>query len=490
MQRTSSRLVIARAVAALTILLAAGRLADAQPPPTSASSADAALAAQKAAFLALPESTRKTAQDALVWLGFYNGVVDGDFGRGTRNAILAYQASVKAPQDGALSAPEIKALLASAQKARDAVGFQIVKDAKTGASDRRANQAHRRPRRSEARLGREPGRRSRRPLRAPRRRDAGPQDCLQGDQARRLFRRLGAGRSVELLHTIRQERGGESADPRLHLRLSLVPGGSARSGRDRGRQFVRAVSAARNDAGRQRGDQRRRRACDRAAAPPAPNPAPAATALVVAPGRALTALKADDCPNPTVDGKPVRVERTDAATNLAMIAGDFGPKGEPPRFGAPGPDVVVLGFAGPRLAASPASLSGGEARPAIVAAVEASGGGGPVFDRRGALVGLVAPIEGVPKRVAGVALAAPHAVIAPDAIRAFLGASESGARRRGRPQRRRHRRAREGGARRRLLPEVARPARPYPSMSHFSALAPASSRTRFSSAPNVRASPS
>ena len=31
---------------------------------------------------------------------------------------------------------------------------------------------------------------------------------------------------------------------------------------------------------------------------------------------------------------------------------------------------------------------------------------------------------------------------------------------------------------------------PYPSMSHFSALAPASSRTRFSSAPNVRASPS
>ena len=161
------------------------------------------------------------------------------------------------------------------------------------------------------------------------------------------------------------------------------------------------------------------------AAPPAPNPAPAATALVVAPGRALTALKADDCPNPTVDGKPVRVERTDAATNLAMIAGDFGPKGEPPRFGAPGPDVVVLGFAGPRLAASPASLSGGEARPAIVAAVEASGGGGPVFDRRGALVGLVAPIEGAPKRVAGVALAAPHAVIAPDAIRAFLGASES-----------------------------------------------------------------
>src|SRR5208282_4674573 len=114
-------------------------------------------------------------------------------------------------------------------------------------------------------------------------------------------------------------------------------------------------------------------------APAAPNPAPAATALIVAPGKALTALKADDCPNPTVGGKPVRFERTDAATNLAMIAGDFGANGEAPRFGAPAPDVVVLGFAGPRLAASPASFVGGEARPAIVAAVEA-GGGGPVFD--------------------------------------------------------------------------------------------------------------
>ncbi len=115
-----------------------GRLADAQPPPTSASSADAALAAQKAAFLALPESTRKAAQDALVWLGFYNGVVDGDFGRRTRDAILAFQASAKAPADGALSAPELQALLASAQKARDAVGFRDCQRRQERREDRRA----------------------------------------------------------------------------------------------------------------------------------------------------------------------------------------------------------------------------------------------------------------------------------------------------------------------------------------------------------------
>ena len=47
-----------------------------------------------------------------------------------------------------------------------------------------------------------------------------------------------------------------------------------------------------------------------------------------------------------------------------------------------------------------------------------------MFDRSGALVGLVAPITGEPKRVGSVALASPHPLIAPDALRAFLGASE------------------------------------------------------------------
>ena len=101
------------------------------PPPPSAD--DAALAAQKAAFLALPEATRKAAQEALVWLGLYVGVNDGDFGKHTRDAILAFQANLKAPADGMLSAPQLQALLAAAQKARDAAGFQVVSDPKSGA---------------------------------------------------------------------------------------------------------------------------------------------------------------------------------------------------------------------------------------------------------------------------------------------------------------------------------------------------------------------
>jgi hypothetical protein len=157
--------------------------------------------------------------------------------------------------------------------------------------------------------------------------------------------------------------------------------------------------------------------------PPAP-PQPGATALVVAPGKALTALKTDNCPNPTVAGKAVRIERADAATGLTMVAGDFASNGEAPRLGAPAQDLVILGFAGPRVSASSASFTGGEARPVVTAAVDKSASGGPVFDRRGALVGLVAPIAGEPKRVAGVALAAPHVLIPPEAVRAFLGGGE------------------------------------------------------------------
>jgi hypothetical protein len=144
----------------------------------------------------------------------------------------------------------------------------------------------------------------------------------------------------------------------------------------------------------------------------------------VAPGKALTALKTDNCPNPTVAGKAVRIERADAATGLTMVAGDFASNGEAPRLGAPAQDLVSLGFAGPRVSASSASFTGGEARPVVTAAVDKSASGGPVFDRRGALVGLVAPIAGEPKRVAGVALAAPHVLIPPEAVRAFLGGGE------------------------------------------------------------------
>ena len=411
------------ALALTTGLLSPLASAQAQAPPVAPSAEDAAMAAQKAAFMSMPEATRKAAQEALVWLGLYVGVNDGDFGKRTRDAILAFQASLKAPADGTLSAPELKALLAAALKAREAAGFQIVSDPKTGAKigaplkllsavpgarlDFAAN--------ADTDLG---GLYARLSAAAPARKIA--YKAIKPDA---FF--VVSGQDGPVKFYTRFDKSA-TANPPLRGFTFAYPA-SQTAYLDR---IAIAIansfepfpeSPATLSAG----------GAISAATPSAPSPVPAlpvpqpvATALVVAPGKALTALKADDCPNPTVAGKPVRIERADTATGLAIVAGDFASKGETPRLGAPGQDLVVLGFAGPRVAASSASFTGGEAPPVVTAAVDKSAGGAPVFDRRGALVGLVAPIAGEPKRVAGVALAAPHALIAPEAIHAFLGSGE------------------------------------------------------------------
>ena len=407
---------------ALTLALGFISPALAQTPPASPAGSDAAFASQKAAFLALPEATRKAVQDALVWLGFYNGVNDGDFGKRTRDAILSFEASVKAPADGLLSPPALKTLLAAAQKARDAARFQVVTDPKSG-----------------ARIG------------AP-------------------FKLISAGAGIRL-----EFASSDNADlGALYARLS-APSPTRKviykairpdaffvvSGQDGATAFYTRFDKSAAAHPPLRGFNFAYPAAEAAQLNrvalavansfepfPAPTPAPAgaasaaataglgsgapaaapeaaATALVIAPGKALSALNAGDCANPTVAGKPVRIDRADAATGLVMLAGEFAVSPQTPHFGEPAQDVVILGFDGLRLAASPASVAGAGARPVVIAAVNKSTGGGPAFDRSGRLAGLLAPIADEPRRVAGVALAAPHALIASETVRAFLGGGES-----------------------------------------------------------------
>jgi peptidoglycan hydrolase-like protein with peptidoglycan-binding domain len=395
-------------------------LASAQTPPTAPSADDAAMAAQKAAFMGLPEASRKALQEALVWLGLYVGVNDGDFGKRTRDAILAFQASLKAPADGALSAPELKALLTAAQKAREAAGFQDVSDPKTG-----------------ARIGA--------PLKLLRALPGARLDFAANADADlgALYTRLSAATPSRKIayKAIRPDAffvvSGQDGPVKFYTRFDKTPNASPQI---RGFTFAypasqtayldRIAIAIANSF--EPFPESAGTPVANATAPSTPNPPPAppavpqpaATALVVAPGKALTALKAEDCPHPTVAGKPVRIERVEAATGLVMLAGDFASNGGAPQLGSPAQDLVILGFSGPRVAASSASFTGGDARPVVTAAVDKGASGGPVFDRRGALVGLVAPIAGEPKRVGSVALASPHRLIPPDALRAFLGASE------------------------------------------------------------------
>ena len=202
MNSSHVRLALLVAAALLGAPLAQAQTSAPKPTQSPAAQPDAAFEAQKAAFLTLPAATRVAAQDALVWLGLYNGTSDGDFGKRTRDAIVAFQTGQKAPGDGVLSPGQLQALLTAADKARAAAGFQTIVDPRTGArigaptkllggksgvtldfaSDPSGDLAA-----LYARLSAE---------------GPGAQGRLQGDQARRLLRRVRPGRGPEVLYAL------------------------------------------------------------------------------------------------------------------------------------------------------------------------------------------------------------------------------------------------------------------------------------------------
>ncbi|MGO4704853.1 peptidoglycan-binding protein [Microvirga sp. 2MCAF38] len=101
---------------------------NAAPPSLNAAALDGA----RAAFEALPEPDRKAIQEALIWTGDYSGTADGTFGRGTFDAITAYQQSAKLPSNGTLNLAARAALQSVAQQARAAAGFSVLDDPKSG----------------------------------------------------------------------------------------------------------------------------------------------------------------------------------------------------------------------------------------------------------------------------------------------------------------------------------------------------------------------
>ena len=213
--------------------------ARADPPRPRRGERRRALEAQKAAFLAMPEADRKAVQDALGWLGFYNGAVDGAFGKRTRDSIVAYQQSVNAAADGSSPAPQLAALKTAAQKARGGGRFRPGRRPALRRAHRRAAETPDKLATFERRrdLGEGDGsvsfalqvsrpgrrRRPRRALRATDRRGGRAQDHLQGDQGRGILRRRGRGQGREVLYALRQVAGrlaGRAGAARLHLCLS------------------------------------------------------------------------------------------------------------------------------------------------------------------------------------------------------------------------------------------------------------------------------
>jgi hypothetical protein len=450
------------------------------PPAPATAAADAKLEAQKAAFLAMPEADRKAVQDALGWLDFYNGAIDGAFGKRTRDSIVAYQQSVDAAADGIVSPAELEALKTAAQRARAAVDFALVDDrisgVRIGAPLKLLTKL--KPASGDTTLQSGDGSLS---LALQARAGAGDDAGLAALYAQRIAEASGRKITYKAIKAgeffvVAGEDKGEKFYTRFAKSPADWPDGPMLRGfvfaypSERASDFDKLALAVANsfdpfaDTSASHGAAHMQIVSARSpldvvrvatgapalAAPviglspssrPTPTPpsgqspasaaiAPAelrATALFVAPGQALTALPVVACADLAVDGKPARILRADAPSGLTLIGGEFGPAASAPTLVGGATDLVALSLAPAAVGTSTLEASPGAAAPAgegtfaIVAALAKSASGAPVFDRHGALAGVVASIKDEPRRVGAVALAEPHRLIGPDAISAFLG---------------------------------------------------------------------
>ena len=361
----------------------------------------------RAAFQALAEVDRKAAQEALGWLGFYNGVIDGAAGKRTLDALAAYQKSVGATSDAVVTQAALAALRDGAAKAKAAVGFKLIDDAATG-----------------LRIGA--------PTKLLEKRESGPgaASLTSKDGSVGLYTKETTGDLAALYKSLSADAGTRKVTYKF-----LKPDAFfVAAGEDGDNKFYRRYAAG--EGGKLRGfafvyPKARAKALDPIAlaiansfdpfpsaptSPPAPTPEPpklTATALVVAPGVAVTALDASQCKAPTVSGKPARF--LESTGPLARLGGEFGAGAAAIPHGEAASDLVALSLAGARPTLEVAAVTPVAGADKVIAALGPAASGAPLFDRQGRLVGFVGPVKAGPRR-AGVALAAPHATIPASAL--------------------------------------------------------------------------
>ena len=122
----------ARAVVLALALLGASLVGAQAQAPVPAGGSSPQLAAAQASFESLPEAERKAIQTDLIWTGHFNGAASGSYGPLTFRAINTLKAAARGVPDGMLNPAERRALAQAAQGARDAAGFRLVADDKTG----------------------------------------------------------------------------------------------------------------------------------------------------------------------------------------------------------------------------------------------------------------------------------------------------------------------------------------------------------------------
>lgn len=425
---------------ALVPTIASAQPAPSAPQPPTASTADAVLAASRAAFEARSEAERKQIQDDLVWASIYRGSIDGGFGRGTFTALTSFELAAKRTADGILDAAERAALTKAADEARRAVDWRVLEEAVSGA--RVGYPAKLMPSLRKTAVGASFAD-AKGALALTVERIAAGGDDLVG-----LFDKLKAeqpGRKV----TYAVQRSDwfvvavETGTRRSYSRFAVTSSGPvgftftydapladgerlavaianafapvAKDAITAGAPRPVAVETLRPDGSSAPARPAGGAAIDVskpvASAPVATVPASglaAASALVVAPGRAVIATRVmAACRMATVAGKPAKVVATNGEAALLEIEASAGAAVADLAMANTGDGEVVAllqaAAAKPVLTAATGTASRSDADARVVVAAPRGSAGAAVFDRGGALVGLLGGPVSEARSVAGVA---------------------------------------------------------------------------------------
>lgn len=432
---------------ALTLAMLAGVPAWAQAPAPNPNPNPQMMAAQ-ASFEALAETERKAIQNDLIWAGGFSGVISGSFGPLTFRAINAFKAG-RGPADGMLAPAERAALAKAAQEARDAVGFRLVADEKTGV--RIGIPTKLLPKGSVTPTG-------------SRWQSADDKVTLDtsasppGETLEAIFEKAVAanpnnpGRKItyKLLRPDFFVVTGETPTGRFYRRLSIAPQGlrGFSIGYDKALaasvdKLVIAIAGSFDPLPTEPlPPPVKVVATTRFSASGQPLPPTVATptpvranerygvAVLLSDRAALGAgASVDGCRSLSVGGRPSKLRLKDDASGLALLDLEGRAAGNPPglRMPAPGGDeaLVLLAFgddAGKRAAVALPGQSvqlGG--KPAVWAPLQPGQAGAPAFDRQGRLVGLVTANPSDRVLVAGVAPQRSYALADAATIQAVLG---------------------------------------------------------------------
>ena len=401
--RTGARSLKVLAVAAALCAAALAALAQAKPPapppPAAPEVSDLTYSIAETAFNALPEAERRALQDALIWTGDFQSVVTGAYGKRTQAAINAYAKRLNLPATGMLDPAGRSGLAATGSKEKEAFGFRAVSDPDWGGTIALPVKI----------LSKTSGSKGARRYAAP-----------KGDANLEVFEL--ANTATTPLDAIFAQ--AKAAAQGRTVRYSLLrPDFFVVSGEDNGKTFYSRVAKGK---GNLRGytlsyDNGLKSPFDKisiaiansfdpfpvaggvavAATQPGVPAAPAASAqravlettgLVVAQGQVLAILPASGCNDPSAGKAKARILREDKAAGLALLDAP-GIAARPLAAGAASEGAAVVLFFQPSggqalLAAAAGELTGG-APPRLRAPLLGGKSGGAVFDRAGAVIGLV-----------------------------------------------------------------------------------------------------